>query len=85
LRVLTGLARRVRVRGVGFLRAAVQQVVGLFVGDWLQSAVIVVILAAGWYAVSRFGAPALVLLVFLLAGQMIWFARAEARRTRRPV
>ena len=67
-----------------FLRSAVQRVVGLFVGDWLQSVVIVVILAAGWLAVARLGAPAVVLLVLLLAGQMIWFARAEARRARKP-
>src|SRR5438477_521756 len=35
-------------------------------------------------AVARLGAPAVVLLVLLLAGQMIWFARAEARRARKP-
>lgn len=70
---------------MSFLRAAVRQVVGLFVGDWLQSAVIVVILAAGWLAVAKVGGSALVLLVLLLAGQMIWFARAEARRTQRAV
>lgn len=69
---------------MNFLRAAVRQVVGLFVGDWLQSIVIVVILAAGWFAVSKVGAPAVVLLVVLLAGQMVWFARAEGRRSRRP-
>ena len=63
-----------------FLRAAGREVVGLFVGDWLQSGVVVVILAAGWFALSRLGAPALVLLVLLLAGQLVWFARAEANR-----
>ena len=63
-----------------FLRAAGREVVGLFVGDWLQSGVVVVILAAGWFALSRLGAPALVLLVLLLAGQLVWFARAEAKR-----
>lgn len=69
---------------MNFLRAAVREVVGLFVGDWLQSIVIVIILAAGWFAVSRLGAPAVALLVLLLAGQMVWFARAEARRSRTP-
>ncbi|OLC59136.1 MAG: hypothetical protein AUH76_15355 [Candidatus Rokubacteria bacterium 13_1_40CM_4_67_11] len=64
-----------------FLRAAGREVVGLFVGDWLQSGVVVVILAAGWLAVSRLGAWALVLLVLLLAGQLVWFARAEAKRS----
>ncbi|HKB17658.1 MAG TPA: hypothetical protein VKF28_01375 [Candidatus Dormibacteraeota bacterium] len=69
---------------MNFLLAAVRQVVGLFVGDWLQSIVIVVILAAAWFAFSRLGAPAVVALVLLLAGQMVWFARAEARRSRNP-
>ncbi len=63
-----------------FARSAISEVVGLFVADWVQSAVIVAILAAAWFAVSRLGVAALVGLVLLLAGQMIWFARAEARR-----
>jgi len=66
---------------VKFLRAAGRQVLGLFVGDWLQSGVVVVILAAGWFAVSRLGAPALALIVLLLAAQLVWFARAEAKRS----
>ncbi len=65
-----------------FLRSAASEVIGLFVGDWLQSAVVVVILAIGWLAVSRLGAFALIPLVLLLAGQVVWFARAEAVRTR---
>jgi hypothetical protein len=65
-----------------FLSAAGAELIGLFVGDWVQSAVVVVILAAGWFAVSRLGAWALVPLVLLLAGQMIWFASAEASRSR---
>jgi hypothetical protein len=67
---------------VSFLRAAVQRVVGLFVGDWLQSAVVLVIIAVGWLAVLRFGPPALALFVLLLAGQLVWFARAEGKRAR---
>ena len=63
---------------MSFLRGAAARVIGLFVGDWLQSAVVVVIIAVGWFAVSRLGAPALVVLVLLLAGQLVWFARAEA-------
>jgi hypothetical protein len=65
-----------------FLRSAGQAVLGLFVGDWVQSAVVLLIIAAGWLLVSRLGAPALVLLVLLLAGQVVWFARAEARRAK---
>ena len=63
-----------------FLRAAGREVLGLFVSDWVQSGVVVVILAAAWFAVARLGAPALVLLVLLLAGQLVWFALAEGRR-----
>lgn len=63
-----------------FLSAALTQVIGLFVADWVQSAVIVVILAAGWLAFGRVGSATLVFLVLLLAGQLVWFARAEARR-----
>jgi len=66
-----------------FARSALSEVVGLFVADWLQSAVIVAILAAGWFAVNRLGAAPLAGLVLLLAGQMVWFARAEARRATR--
>jgi hypothetical protein len=65
-----------------FLRAAASQVIGLFVSDWVQSGVIVVILAVGWLAVSRVGPVAVVVIVLLLAAQLVWFARAEARRTR---
>lgn len=66
-----------------FFRAAGAEVLGLFVADWLQTAVILAIVAAGWIAVSRFGAPALVAIVILLAAQLVWFARAEARRRSR--
>jgi hypothetical protein len=61
-------------------RAAIREVIGLFVADWVQSAVIVAILAVGWLAFRRVGGAILLLLVVLLAGQMVWFARAEARR-----
>ncbi len=66
-----------------FLRSAGEAVVGLFVGDWVQSAIVLVILAACWLAVSRLGAGALVVLVLLLAGQLVWFARSEAQRSKR--
>ena len=39
------------------------------------------LLAAGWFAVSRFGAVALLPLVVLLAGQLVWFARLAGRPT----
>lgn len=63
-----------------FLSAAAREVIGLFIADWLQTGVIIVILAAGWLAFTRFGPPALAVLVLLLSGQLVWFARAEAAR-----
>jgi len=66
---------------VSFLRAAGRELLGLFVSDWVQSGVVVVILAGAWFAVAKFGAPALVLLVVLLAAQLVWFALAEGRRS----
>lgn len=67
---------------MSFLRAALQEVLSLFVSDWFQVAVVLVILALGWLAVAKLGAAALVALVLLLAVQMVWFARAEALRRR---
>ncbi len=68
---------------MSFLRAAGRELLGLFVNDWVQSGVVIVILAAAWFAVPKFGPLALVLLVLLLAAQLVWFARAEATRSRR--
>ena len=66
-----------------FLRAAWSEVVGLFVADWVQSAVIVAILGASWWLVARFGNTGVVVLVATLAAQLVWFARSEGRRLRR--
>jgi ABC-type Co2+ transport system permease subunit len=69
-----------------FLKSAASQVIGLFVADWVQTAVILVIVAAAWYAISGLRAapvPVLVGLVVLLAAQHIWFAINEARRDAR--
>ena len=69
---------------MNFLRAAVRQVVGLFVSDWIQVAVVLIIIAAGWFAVSRLGTSAVVVFVLLIAAQLVWFARADGlRRSRR--
>jgi hypothetical protein len=68
---------------VKFLKSAAAQVIGLFVADWVQTAVIVAIVAAAWYAISGLHLtplPVLVALVLLLAAQHVWFALAEARR-----
>ena len=69
---------------MNFLRAAVRQVVGLFVSDWIQVAVVLIVIAIGWYAVRQFGAVAVVVFVVLIAAQLVWFARADGlRRSRR--
>lgn len=65
---------------MSFFRSVVTEIVSLFVSDWLQVAIVLVILAFGWWAVARVGVSALIVLVLLLAAQMVWFARAEARR-----
>ena len=70
-----------------FLRSAAREVIGLFVSDWVQTVVILVIVAAGWFAISVLNIrpiAVLVALVLLLAAQHIWFALAEARRVRKP-
>jgi hypothetical protein len=70
---------------VRFIRSAGSEVIGLFVADWVQTAVIIAIVAAGWYVTSGLHAaavPVLVVLVLLLAGQHVWFALAEARRAK---
>lgn len=69
---------------MSFLRAAVRQVVGLFVSDWIQVAVVLAIIAIGWYTVRQVGAVAVVVFVVLIAAQLVWFARADGlRRSRR--
>ena len=68
-----------------FLRSAASEIIGLFVADWLQTALIVAILAGGWYAIAGLHAsplPVLVAIVVLLAAQLVWFTLAEARRTK---
>ena len=66
-----------------FLKSAAAQVIGLFVADWVQTAVILAILGAAWYAIAGLQVapvPVLIGLVLLLAAQHIWFAVAEAHR-----
>lgn len=69
------------------LRSAASEVIGLFVSDWVQTVVILAIVAAGWFAISVVHTTplaVLVALVVLLAAQHVWFALAEARRSSRP-
>jgi hypothetical protein len=69
---------------VRFIRSAASEIIGLFVSDWVQTVVIIAIVAVCWYAISGLRIspiPVLVGLVLLLAGQHVWFALAEARRS----
>jgi hypothetical protein len=69
---------------VRFIRAAVDEVVGLFVGDWTQTGVSVAILALGWLALSRLHITGLAfILCVALAVQLVVATAAEARRTRK--
>lgn len=66
---------------MSFLRSAISEVVGLFVGDWFQSVTSVVILAVGWLALTRFHVAGLAFAMALaLAVQLVLATSAEARR-----
>jgi hypothetical protein len=68
---------------VRFIRAAVDEVIGLFVGDWTQTIVSVAILGLGWLALSRLHVTGLAfVLCVALAVQLVLATAAEARRTR---
>jgi len=67
-----------------FIRAAVEEVVGLFVGDWTQTVVSVAILALGWFALPRLHIAGLAFVLCLaLASQLVADTAAEARRARK--
>jgi hypothetical protein len=64
-----------------FLKAAAAEVIGLFVGDWTQTIVSIVILAAGWFVLGRVRQSGLGFVVALaLAVQLVFATRLEARR-----
>jgi hypothetical protein len=64
-----------------FLKAAASEVIGLFVGDWTQTIVSIVILAAGWFVIGRLHQSGLGFIVaFALAAQLVVATRLEASR-----
>ena len=66
---------------MNWLRAAGSEVIGLFVGHWIQSGVSVAILAAGWLALPRLHIEGVAyVLAVALAVQLILATAAEARR-----
>ena len=67
-----------------FIRAAAAEVVGLFVGDWLQTLLSVAILALGWLVLSRIHVDGLgFVIVVALAVQLIYATTLEARERAR--
>ena len=66
------------------LRAAGGQLVGMFVTDWRQTLVIVLILAGSWALARATRSPlAGAAMLLLLGAQLVYFTMAEARRRRR--
>lgn len=67
-----------------FIRAAATEVVGLFVGDWLQTIVSIAILGFGWLLLSRIHVDGLgFVVVVALAVQLIYATTLEARERAR--
>jgi hypothetical protein len=66
---------------VRFVRAAVAEVIGLFVGDWAQTAVSVGILGIGWFVLSRVHVAGIAFLIAIaLAVQIVYATTLEARQ-----
>ena len=64
-----------------FVRAAVAEVIGLFVGDWAQTAVSVGILGIGWFVLSRVHVAGIAFLIAIaLAAQIVYATTLEARQ-----
>jgi hypothetical protein len=69
---------------MNFIRAAGAQIVGLFVGDWVQTGVSVAILALGWFALSQVHVSGLGFVVAIALGaQLVYATTLEARERAR--
>ncbi len=67
-----------------FLRAAGAEIVGLFVGDWVQTGVSVAIIGLGWFILSRMHVDGLAFVVAIaLAAQIVYATTLEARQRAR--
>jgi hypothetical protein len=63
-----------------FIRAAGAEIVGLFVGDWVQTGVSIAILALGWFLLSRVHVDGLAFAVAVALGaQLVYATTLEAR------
>jgi hypothetical protein len=66
---------------VRFLRAAAAEVIGLFVGDWAQTAVSIGILGIGWFVLSRAHVAGIAFVIAIaLAAQIVYATTLEARQ-----
>jgi hypothetical protein len=66
---------------MSFLRAAVAEVIGLFVADWAQTAVSVGMLGIGWFLLSRVHANGIGFVIAVaLAAQLVYATTLEARQ-----
>ena len=64
-----------------FLRAAAAEVIGLFVGDWAQTAISVGILGIGWFVLSRVHEVGVAFVIAVaLAAQIVYATTLEARQ-----
>lgn len=67
-----------------FLRAAAAEVIGLFVGDWVQTGVSIGILAIGWFVLSRVHVAGIAFVIAVaLAAQIVYATTLEARQRAR--
>jgi hypothetical protein len=67
-----------------FMRAAAAEVIGLFVGDWAQTAVSIGILGVGWFVLSRVHVDGIAFLIAIaLAAQIVYATMLEARERAR--
>ena len=63
------------------MRAAAAEVIGLFVGDWAQTAVSVGILGIGWFVLSRVHVSGIAFVIAIaLAAQIVYATTLEARQ-----
>jgi len=62
----------------------VAEVIGLFVGDWAQTAVSVGILGIGWFVLSRVHVAGIAFVIAIaLAAQIVYATTLEARQRAR--
>jgi hypothetical protein len=69
---------------VRYVRAVAAEVIGLFVGDWAQTAVSIGILGIGWFVLSRVHMNGIAFLIAIaLAAQLVYATTIEARQRAR--